>query len=40
MKIIEAMKQIKLNKEKINDLQSKVRANSAHLNIHKPEYTP
>lgn len=38
MKIIEAMKKIKSNKEKITDLQSKIAANSANLSFETPMY--
>jgi hypothetical protein len=38
MKIIEAMKRIKLNKEKVADLQAKIQANSANLNHETPVY--
>ena len=38
MKIIEAMKRIKLNKEKIADLQTKIAANSANLSYETPAY--
>lgn len=38
MKIIEAMKRIKGNKEKITDLQAKVKAISANLSIETPVY--
>ena len=38
MKIIEAMKRVKANKEKIADLQAKIAATSAHLNYETPAY--
>lgn len=38
MKLIQAMKKIKANKEKIADLHEKIRHNSAHLNIETPAY--
>lgn len=38
MKIIEAMKKVKANKEKIADLQKKIGENSAHLSIETPVY--
>lgn len=38
MKIIEALKTVKLNKVKINDLQAKIAANSATLNYETPPY--
>lgn len=38
MKIIEAMKRIKANKEKIADLQNKIKANSAYLSFETPLY--
>lgn len=38
MKIIEAMKKIKANKEKIADLQQKIMANSANLSFETPLY--
>lgn len=38
MKIIEAMKRIKLNNEKIGDLQNKIASNSAHLTHETPAY--
>ncbi len=38
MKIIEAMKKVKANKEKIADLQKKIADNSAHLSIETPAY--
>lgn len=38
MKIIEAMKTVKLNKEKIEDLQEKIASNSANLSIETPVY--
>lgn len=38
MKIIEALKKIKANKEKITDLQAKIAANSAKLNIETSAY--
>jgi hypothetical protein len=38
MKLIEAMKKIKENKEKIVDLQKKISENCAHLNIETPLY--
>lgn len=38
MKIIEALKKIKANKEKIADLQAKIQANSAKLNIETSPY--
>lgn len=38
MKIIEAMKKVKANKEKIADLQSKIAQNSANLSFETPLY--
>lgn len=38
MKIIEAMKRIKENKEKITDLQKKISANTAFLSYETPPY--
>ena len=38
MKIIEAMKQIKANKEKIAELMQRIQRNSAHLSIESPQY--
>lgn len=38
MKIIEAMKRVKLNKEKITDLQTKIGGVSANLSIESPVY--
>ncbi len=38
MKIIEAMKRVKQNKEKIVDLQKKVADHAAHLSIETPMY--
>lgn len=38
MKIIEAMKRVKLNKEKITDLQTKIGSVSAHLSVETPIY--
>lgn len=38
MKIIEAMKKVKANREKIADLQRKIRDNSAHLSHETPAY--
>jgi hypothetical protein len=38
MKIIEAMKRVKANKEKIGDLQKKIQAHSAHLSHETPLY--
>lgn len=38
MKIVEAMKKIKANKEKIADLQAKIAANSANLSFETPLY--
>lgn len=38
MKIIEAMKKIKANKEKIADLQQKISSNSANLSLETPLY--
>lgn len=38
MKVIEAMKQIKANKAKIADLQTKIGAHSANLNFETPVY--
>ena len=38
MKIIEAMKRVKANHEKINDLQKKLALNCANLNIETPTY--
>lgn len=38
MKIIEAMKRVKLNEEKIVDLQAKIKQYCVHLNIEKPAY--
>lgn len=38
MKIIEAMKRIKANKEKIGDLQNKLRQNAANLSFETPVY--
>lgn len=37
-KIIEAMKKVKANKEKVQDLQRKISANCAHLNFENPLY--
>lgn len=38
MKIIEAMKRIKANKEKIADLQNKIRQHAANLSFETPPY--
>ena len=38
MKIIEAMKKVKGNLQKISDLQEKIKDNSAHLSIETPVY--
>lgn len=38
MKIIQAMKLVKANKEKIVELTARIKANSAHLSIEKPLY--
>lgn len=38
MKIIEAMKQIKANKEKVHELMQRIQRNSAHLSIESPQY--
>jgi hypothetical protein len=38
MKIIEAMKRVKANKDKINDLQKKINTNAAHLSFENPVY--
>src|ERR1700729_2062501 len=38
MKLIEAMKRVKSNKEKINDLQAKLAQFCAHLNFETPTY--
>jgi hypothetical protein len=38
MKIIEAMKKVKENKEKIADLKEKIKLNCAHLNYETPMY--
>lgn len=38
MKIIEAMKQIKANKEKVTELMGRIQRNSAHLSIESPQY--
>lgn len=38
MKIIEAMKRVKANKEKITELMQRIQRNSAHLSIEKPQY--
>lgn len=38
MKIIEAMKQVKANKEKIVELSERIKRNSAHLTIESPLY--
>lgn len=38
MKIIEAMKRVKANKQKIVDLQGKISAHSAHLSFETPVY--
>lgn len=38
MKIIEAMKRVKANKEKITDLQQKIAQYCAHLNFETPTY--
>lgn len=38
MKIIEAMKQIKANKEKVHELMQRITRNSAHLSIETPLY--
>lgn len=39
MKIIEAMKRVKMNDEKVKDLQQKIAANSANLSIETPLYS-
>lgn len=38
MKIIEAMKQVKANKEKVAELMQRIQRNSAHLSIETPQY--
>lgn len=38
MKLIEAMKRVKLNEEKIAELQSRIASASAHLSIENPVY--
>lgn len=38
MKVIQAMKQVKANKEKIVDLQQKIKANAANLSFETPVY--
>lgn len=38
MKIIEAMKRVKMNDEKVADLQQKISANSANISIETPLY--
>lgn len=38
MKIIEAMKRIKANKEKVQELMQRIQRNSAHLSIESPQY--
>lgn len=38
MKIIQAMKQVKANKEKITELSQRIQRNSAHLSIESPLY--
>lgn len=38
MKIIEAMKQIKANKEKVHELMQRIQRNAAHLSIETPQY--
>jgi hypothetical protein len=38
MKIIEAMKQIKANKEKVHELMQRIQRNAAHLSIENPQY--
>ena len=38
MKIIEAMKRVKMNKEKIADLRARVKETSAHLSFESPKY--
>lgn len=38
MKIIEAMKRVKMNKEKVSDLQAKIAQASANLSIETPVY--
>lgn len=38
MKIIEAMKQIKANKEKVLELMQRIQRNAAHLSIETPQY--
>lgn len=38
MKLIEAMKRVKLNEEKITDLQAKIAGASAHLSVETPAY--
>lgn len=38
MKIIEAMKRVKLNKEKIKDLQNKISINCANMSYETPQY--
>lgn len=38
MKIIEAMKRIKMNKEKVEDLRKRIASTSANLNIETPLY--
>lgn len=38
MKIIEAMKTVKANKEKVQELMQRIQRNSAHLSIESPQY--
>lgn len=38
MKIIEAMKRIKANKEKVQELMQRIQRNAAHLSIETPQY--
>lgn len=38
MKIIEAMKTVKANKEKVAELMQRIQRNSAHLSIESPQY--
>lgn len=38
MKLIEALKEVKANQDKIKDIQALIARNSAHLNIYTPEY--
>lgn len=38
MKIIEAMKKVKANKEKLAELRGRIQRNAAHLSIESPQY--